>query len=886
MQPAFMRPQSAKLQYILLAIVAMVSLLHAFGGAMGDFGNLMHGASMSQFPFGVRNAEPVVTTLTASAVRGGLAKGDVVLSVNGTPLTGFVAYLDEVRRTRPTQVFTVAYVRPPAGVAHPGRDSGEIRTTRIAAVGYERKSIWAATLAVVYFALPFFCLLIGLYVVFARPRSDHAWLILGVLAYCDAVFFPMMFMPRPLILLSTIWSSLVQTEMPIALMLFAISFPDRSTVDRKIPWFKWVLLVPLIALYPLDLFWEIGSLYRYSSFGSLLRIYPVLSLVEIILNMVAISYFFFCLVTRIQTSTGDARRRLRVLYAGSTIGLSPFFVLVVVSLVRGTEFGEGVPRWIFLPCVMALLLFPLSLAYVVVVQRAMDLRILIRQGTKYFFARHTLTVVRVLLAVWISVELKHFFSGAAHQRMVDIVRILGIIGLFMAFRFVLSKRLQEKIDQRFFREAYSSEQVLSELSEEARNFVETRPLLETITQRIGATLHIDRVAVFLRSGDIFQLQYATGMAVLPGAQALYLPSSSATISTLSLAKSPEAVYRDDSSSWLVDASDAERMALQDLSTELLVPLPGRNRLIGVMALGPKRSEEPYSRADRQLLQTVASQTGLALENAELLETLTSEIAARERVSREIEIAREVQERLFPQSYPAIDGLDMAGFCRPAHAVGGDYYDLFSLGSGATDGEERLAVAVGDISGKGISASLLMASLRASLRSLARVQRSNGTPDLAGMIRHVNNLVYEASAANRYATFFFAELDLLSRQLTYVNAGHNPPVILRCGQTISLEATGMVVGLLPDAEYTQAQIGVEEGDVLLAFTDGISEAMTVEEEEWGEDRMIAAAHALLRDPACTYTAEQMLRCLMEQADRFTEGAAQHDDMTLLICRVLR
>ena len=148
---------------------------------------------------------------------------------------------------------------------------------------------------------------------------------------------------------------------------------------------------------------------------------------------------------------------------------------------------------------------------------------------------------------------------------------------------------------------------------------------------------------------------------------------------------------------------------------------------------------------------------------------------------------------------------------------------------------------------------------------------------------MNDLVYEASASNRYATFFFAELDVRERTLTYVNAGHNPPVILRGPETIALPATGMVVGLLPGVAYTQEQIRLEPGDVLLAFTDGISEAMTAEEEEWGEDRMIAAAHALLADPACRYSAEQLLSCLMEQADRFTAGAPQHDDMTLLLCR---
>jgi sigma-B regulation protein RsbU (phosphoserine phosphatase) len=505
----------------------------------------------------------------------------------------------------------------------------------------------------------------------------------------------------------------------------------------------------------------------------------------------------------------------------------------------------------------------------------MDLRILIRQGTRYALARQSINIVRILLVVWLSLSMMDFVRHPGHQRNVDVVRIFGIVGIFFAFRFRLSKRLQQRIDQRFFREAYSTEQLLSELSEEARNFTEVAPLINTITQRLGDTLHIDRIAVFLRTGDTFRLQFATGAPLLQSTAEIFsLPFASTTITTLSRTRSPANVYRDDPSSWLVDATDAERTALADLSTELLVPLPGRNRLAGVIALGPKRSEEPYTKTDRQLLQAIGSQTGLALENAELLENLTTEITQRERFSREIEIAREVQERLFPQSYPKVAGVDLAGYCRPAHAVGGDYYDFFVLSDG------RLALALGDISGKGISAALLMASLRASLRSIAGLQQG----DLASLIGHVNNLVYESSTTNRYATFFYAEYDPFTHLLTFVNAGHNPPYILRDGHAIPLEATGTVVGLLPDTDYAQATIPMHPGDVLLAFTDGISEAMACDEEEWGEERMIACAQQLLAQPGGAVTARQLLNCILETADNFTSGAPQHDDMTLLVCTV--
>jgi sigma-B regulation protein RsbU (phosphoserine phosphatase) len=343
-----------------------------------------------------------------------------------------------------------------------------------------------------------------------------------------------------------------------------------------------------------------------------------------------------------------------------------------------------------------------------------------------------------------------------------------------------------------------------------------------------------------------------------------------SIKYLLAAGGPAVVYFDDPNSWLHEAPGPEQQTLKQLDVQLLLPLTGRDDLIGVMALGPKRSEEPYSKTDLQLLQSVAAQTGLAIENSRLISSLAEEAARRERFNRELEIAREVQERLFPQCYPSIPGLDCAGHCRPAQGVGGDYYDFIGLPEG------RLGLAVGDVSGKGISAALLMAGLRASLRG----QTLGGPADLAALMRNVNSLLYEASADNRYATFFYGQYDPRNRTLAFVNAGHNPPVILRGDEILRLEADGPVVGLLPRAEYGQSSLVLSPGDILLAYTDGISEAMTLDDAEWGEDRMISAAQNCRALPAA-----QMIDYLIAAADAFAAGAPQHDDMTLVVMKLL-
>jgi phosphoserine phosphatase RsbU/P len=295
--------------------------------------------------------------------------------------------------------------------------------------------------------------------------------------------------------------------------------------------------------------------------------------------------------------------------------------------------------------------------------------------------------------------------------------------------------------------------------------------------------------------------------------------------------------------------------------------------LGFISLSPKRSEEPYSGADLRLLGSVAVQTGLALENARLTAAVAEEIAEREKLHREMEIAREVQERLFPQELPPVPGIDYYGKCRPAQAVGGDYYDFLPLGEG------KLGFAIGDVSGKGISAALTMATLQASLRGQAMLEPDN----LTSLMKRVNHLVYGASGANRYATFFYAQYEAGTRRLTYVNAGHNPPFLVRMGQGVlgieRLDRGGPVIGLMSGVSYEQASVALCPGDAILAYTDGVSEAMNLTDQEWGEQRLLETAQSCLSLPA-----EQVIDRIMNAADAFAADAPQYDDMTLVILKV--
>jgi len=594
------------------------------------------------------------------------------------------------------------------------------------------------------------------------------------------------------------------------------------------------------------------------------------------LNLLCVILYLVILFDKLRSaSTADARRRLRVLLIGTGSGLGALLIAFVLLPHFGLDRAGPGRAWIGYLGAALFLLAPLTLAYVVLVQRALDVSVLIRQGTKYGVAKATVWVVQVVLLTFVAWRLLVPLMTQKQQAPGDQI-MEGALFLFLVFmmRFVFRKQSQNWLDKKFFREAYDSELVLSQLADEVRRYTDSEALLKTVSKCVAETLHVTKIGMFLRSGANYTMTRAVGMGAAREGT-LALATTSSTIRNLNRTNSPATLYRQDPDAWYMLADQTERATLDEIGAELLLPLPGRNKLMGVMALGPKQSEAAYSKSDLQLLQILATQTGMALEMSELAHSLANEAALRERANREMEIAREVQERLFPQEMPAIPGASVAGACRPALGVGGDYYDVFPLEDG------RLGLAIGDVSGKGISAALLMASLRASLRGVTL----DNPRDFAKLMDKVNRLVYEASADNRYATFFFGALDPATRVLECVNAGHNAPLVLRqrpdgSSEILRLEADGPVVGLLPSAPYTEQRLKLEPGDILVTYTDGISEAMTHADEEWGEDRMMLAAASA--PPGAK--ADEVLRTIFEAADKFTAGAPQHDDMTLLILRM--
>jgi sigma-B regulation protein RsbU (phosphoserine phosphatase) len=306
--------------------------------------------------------------------------------------------------------------------------------------------------------------------------------------------------------------------------------------------------------------------------------------------------------------------------------------------------------------------------------------------------------------------------------------------------------------------------------------------------------------------------------------------------------------------------------LAEYGLQAVVPIRKEEVTHGFVGLGARPSGQPFSDDELAFAGALANQAIVALENAWLIE----ETIEKRRLEEELAIASSIQSRLFPKLLPEVTGYQLAARSTPTRQVGGDYYDAIELGDG------RVLIAIADVSGKGVPAALLMSNVQASLRALCGPQM-----DLAANAAKISEIIYSNTDFNKYATFFYGILDPSSHLLAYTNAGHNPPILLRVtGDVETLEVGGLPVGLMPGSTYESAVAEIGPGDVLVHYTDGITEAADAANEEFGEERLVR----LVREGA-GLDATALLDSIYDEVFAFSAGMPQGDDITMVVLKRL-
>jgi serine phosphatase RsbU (regulator of sigma subunit) len=306
--------------------------------------------------------------------------------------------------------------------------------------------------------------------------------------------------------------------------------------------------------------------------------------------------------------------------------------------------------------------------------------------------------------------------------------------------------------------------------------------------------------------------------------------------------------------------------LQGVRSVLAVPLGVGEKVFGIVYADSPLAEGRFTEDHLKVLTTLASVAAIRVQNARLMEQQMERV----RLERELQVASEIQQRFQPASAPIVAGYELQGISFPCYEIGGDYYDFIQREDG------RLIVALGDVSGKGPAAALLMSSLHAAVHAHSDTHNS-----LAKTIGAVNRYLVDSTPANRFVTLFYAELDPKDGSLAFLNAGHNPPLIVHAGGTMEqLAAGGLPLGIMSNADFREGKTKLHPGDVLVIYSDGVSEAVNPKGEEFGPTRLYETVSRNLDASAAG------IRDRIESAlTKFCQGTPAADDITLVICKRL-
>lgn len=845
-----------------------------------------------------------------------LERGDVVLELNGRRLEGIRDFLRSFRNIRSGAQYTISIKR-----------ASEVKQFILT-----KDSVpWDVFLLRLMerVVVPYIFLLTGFAVFLLKPYDRLSTLLALSLGMCLNAVYNEIFAALPLWILGFVVAAntLRVLFFPVFLNLLLL-FPEPKGLSFSIlsryPKIIYTIYLPYIVLFVP----AIGYLNFLKAFAPD-RVYVFIDSFEVyfsIISIVNILYVIsatFFLIENYRKASELSQRKTRVVVAGSTVAITAWLVFSVLALTSGLvhpntpRLLEGITRLFYLLTVVSLPIVPLSFAYAVVRHQVIPVSLILKRGVRYLFVSRGFIFIEATVLVGVV----FFMLSGDRIRLAEVIGVRSYVLLvlvvtalvFICLR-VLNMRVMPMIDRYFFRDSYDAQRILSDLGQGVREFAQIDQMLEFAARKIQDAFHLQNVTVFLlddMTGDYsskvtlsLKRDGQPDASLQPVGQRMTLSPNAFVVKRMKNLSMPLSIDfedfpardRDLPATSMEEQRHPEIDVLKALHSELLLPLvTKKEELLGIISLGPRLSDLPFSKEDKQLLMAVAWQIALAIENSRLFYRMAEE----EHLRQELEMATEVQSRLFPQTLPVVDRVELAGVCLPARGVGGDYYDFLALGAG------RVGIAVADVAGKGISAALLMSIVQASVRSQAPAVDTR----LTDLVSSMNRLLHRSTGPSSYATFFYAQFDRANMTLTYVNAGHNPPLLVRRSahsrscevamarrvesdsvalleeqsgvcEVILLENGGVAIGLFDGCKYVQQTVSLEPGDILVAYTDGVTEALCPDGEEFGEERL----KSLVLN-SYHLSAEELKNRIVQCVKEWCRNRPQEDDLTLAILKVV-
>ena len=622
--------RNVKLLYLVASLLALIAF--SFQGLYSAYVVHFYRDAISRVraPFAY-GPERTIQSLTDEARAAGLEIGDQIDSIDHLPLAGNAVFAKTLSKSHPGTSINVQARRPGIGLF-----DSRILLQPFSDVPYRIQDWLFASIAFIF--VPAIALLSGFAVLLLRPHDRRAWLVVALLVSFSQIYF-LQGWDGPLRTWAFGYRSFAAATFPVWLVLFGLYFPRRSQSERVVAVLTWCFIIPAVVIAGLAAANDVLAQNHLSFMAAWKTTFNVLHQVQTLLRLFSIVLFVTLVSSSIRKiDTPDVVRRLKILRRGTVISLAPMFVLVSRALIWGGNPIGSVPAWVALPSVLILDLFPCTLIYILLARRALDTEVLVRLAIKYTFARRGRATLRMvvlgLLLVVVSCLLVRPEARAGWPMKVAFAFAL----LSLILENAISDNLRGWLDRVLFEHAYDAEQRLLKLCNSTlqhTTFKDISALLDVVVREIARAFQVDEAFVLLNNESNFKVAYTLSGATpeLPP-----IPLDEELTGHLLVEREPQRVYFDDANSWVQALSGKAQAVLRMLKAELLIPLIRDDRLLGIVSLGARRYQEPYSPNDLHLLRSVAVRTSLPLENGLLMTTLATEIKDRERRNAEKEAA--------------------------------------------------------------------------------------------------------------------------------------------------------------------------------------------------------------------------------------------------------
>lgn len=842
------KKRSLTLSTLILSLVALVSLAMSLVAAFGTF-------RMVNQPFPGFRFEPTLTISaqndpTWSGPKNGIMSYDRLVSANGRVLERPEDLEALIRELGPDQPVTYGLVR-----------EGQEMTLTIPTQRFGWGDLARSFLPT--YAIGFLHILIGIAAFWLRPGNPsaqaHLMMTLALGLFCTITndfdsgrFFPRAYLPIVFLL-------------GAGFIHLALVFPEPKKFLFKRPSLAYLVYLPVVlAAVPLWLMYHpLGHSVNAAGIDAYLEVlnvwglWTVIGLVWLLGGIIHATFKARTLLSRAQAKTA---------LFGAAMAYLPGILVFVVPLIGGQ--ASSASNLLINVSLLCFIIFPLSIAYAIVKHKMFDIDLVIKRTMVYS------TVIAALAGMYfLTIALVRggieLLVGAADSTVGNILATAVVAMAFVPVR----NRLQAIIDRLFFRNRYDFRSVLSAYTQFTKENPELDAVVDKYLELAEQTMHPRHMSVMIRDPKTKALTvYQTrGIDLFPDGFAI--PANTPEIHELFQARR---------TGMRPSKATTRQLAHMDaLGIAFCVPLEIKGEVLGMINFGPKLSELDFSTEDQQLLVNMGQQLASVIRIAEM----TKAEVNRARLDAELETARNIQASLLPASAPAPDGLEVMGSSVSAYEFGGDYYDLVTLNDGL------LRVVVGDVAGKGVQAAMVMAMAKSCFFNQVRTD-----PDLPTVMTAINRMIVETidDKKHRKTTLIYGAIDPQAKTLRYACAGHQPPHYYNaakgCVEDLPIPGS-FPFGASKLAKYQEIEVGLHSGDVLVFYTDGVTEAVNpagemfyeVKDGPNGEEIVLDRLKEVL-ELHHHRTAPEIHREIVKAVERWVDGGPQGDDITLVVVKI--